>query len=80
MAQRMWFKGKAALAVDRWYSSEDVQANLEYARSLLEQQTLSFVALVRQLGADDRTDPEFVYPYGSGRLQGPDFERVTREG
>jgi hypothetical protein len=80
MADRKWFKGKAALAVDSWYSSDGVQANLQYARSLREQQTLSFEALVRQLGADDRTDPEFVYPYRRGRLQGPDFESVTREG
>jgi hypothetical protein len=80
MADRKWFKGKAALAIDRWYSSDDVRANLEYARSLLERRTLSFDAIVRELDAAGRKENEFVYPLGGGALQGDDFESVTRQG
>lgn len=80
MAERKWFKGRAALAVDAWYSSDDVPGNLEYARDLLQQRDRSFVDIVGQLDADGRKKDEFVYPLGGGSLQGDDFEKVTRQG
>ena len=79
MADRKWFKGRAALAVDEWYSAGDVQANLEEARRyLLSDQ--SFEEIVAALETEGRRLPEFVHPLGRSRLQGPDFERITRQG
>jgi hypothetical protein len=79
MAERKWFKGGAALAVDEWYSSGSVPTNLAEARRyLLSGQ--SFAEIVRELGDTGRGRPEFVHPVGNSRLQGPEFERVTRQG
>jgi len=85
MAERKWFKGPAAIAVDEWYGSGDVQANLTYARNVLEQgrdtgHPLPFAEIVAQLVRDNREKAEFVYPLQGGRLQGPVFEGITREG
>jgi hypothetical protein len=76
---RKWFKGRAALAVDSWYSTGDVGANLEEARDYL-QSDQSFEAIVEALNATDRGRPEFVYPYEHSYLQGPEFESVMRQG
>jgi hypothetical protein len=79
MAERRWFKGQAALAIDDWYSSGDVRANLEEARGyLLSDQ--SFREIVAALRTARRGRDEFVHPLGDSRLQGDDFERVTRQG
>jgi hypothetical protein len=75
----MWFKGRAALAIDAWYSSGDVKANLELAREVL-QSGASFDNVIADLDARARSDPAFVYPLGGGRLQGPSFEKVMRRG
>jgi hypothetical protein len=79
MAERKWFKGPAALAVDSWYSTGDVRANLEESRGYL-QSDQSFEAIVEALNAAERGKPEFVHPYDRSTLQGPEFERVTRQG
>jgi hypothetical protein len=79
MAERKWFKGPAALAVDAWYSTGDVQTNLEEARDYL-QSDRSFAAIVQDLNAADRGRPEFVHPYERSSLQGSQFESVTRQG
>ena len=79
MAERKWFKGIAALAVDDWYSSGDVAANLAEAREyLLSDQ--SFADIVTELGEAGHGREEFIHPRGSSRLQGPEFESVTRQG
>jgi hypothetical protein len=79
VAERKWFKGPAGLAVDAWYSSGSVRANLEQARDLL-QQNVPFASIVSQLGSLDRGRPEFVYPLEQSILQGTEFESVARHG
>jgi hypothetical protein len=79
MAERKWFKGKAAQALDEWYSSGNVRDNLEYARGLLKSKR-SLKAIITQLDSDGRKDDEFIYPRGDGALQGSEFERVVRRG
>ena len=79
MPDRKWFKGTAALAVDDWYSSGTVQTNLLDARSFFTQ-NLSFAQIVERLQGSGQSRPEFVYPLSGGRLQGDEFERVTRQG
>ena len=79
MAERKWFKGPAAMAVDAWYSTGDVRENLEESRDYLRSDQ-SFEAIVEALNATDRGKPEFVHPYGDSYLQGPEFESVTRQG
>ena len=78
MAERKWFKGTAALELDAWYSRDDVGTNLIEARNLLRQDE-SFQAIVEQLNALDRWNPDFAYPLHDP-LQGPEFETVTRQG
>jgi len=77
---RKWFKGPAALAVDEWYGTGDIRANLELARSYLQQEDLSFADLVAQLSSAGRGHDAFQYPFGRGRLQGPQFEAIARRG
>jgi hypothetical protein len=90
VAERMWFKGRAAMGLDAWYSG-DVATNLENARTWLSD--LPFDEMVGKLnldfeGKDERLiaagpdNPEFAfdYPLDHGRLQGPEFESVTRQG
>jgi hypothetical protein len=79
MAERKWFKGTAALAVDDWYSTDDVRANLEEASNYL-QSGQSFADIVGALAAAGRGRREFVHPLEGSRLQGPEFESVTRQG
>jgi hypothetical protein len=79
MAERKWFKGPAAVAVDDWYSTGEVEANLEEGRRYLESDQ-SFEAIVEALNAADRGSDEFIHPYGGSSLQGPQFESVTRQG
>ncbi len=74
--ERMWFKGRAALAVDEWYSTGDVANNLREARDLLQRDT-AFEEVVAGLS---RGHDEFMYPLGGGALQGPAFETVARQG
>lgn len=79
MAERMWFKGRAAMALDAWYS-DDVEANLENARDWLS--NLSFDEMTGNLNAAHADAAEFVfdYPLDQGALKGPEFENVTRQG
>jgi hypothetical protein len=79
MAERKWFKGPAAVAVDDWYSTGEVEANLEEGRRHL-QSDQSFAAIVEALNAADRGRPEFIHPYEDSSLRGPQFESVTRQG
>src|SRR5262245_30524640 len=73
------YEGKIVQAIDDFYSSGDVQANLEYARDLLQQEA-SFVAVVARLNRERRGKPEFVHPVKGSPLQGRGFESVLREG
>jgi hypothetical protein len=79
VAERKWFKGRAAVAVDAWYSAGDVQANLEQARAYL-QSDRSFSAIVEDLDAAGRGKSEFVHPHERSSLKGPRFESVARQG
>jgi hypothetical protein len=79
MAERKWFKGPAAVAVDDWYSSGEVEANLEEGRRYLQSDE-SFEAIVEALNATDRGRDEFIHPYQGSSLKGPQFESVTRQG
>ena len=80
MAERRWFKGRAALAVDQWYSSgPGVQQQLERARELLQKPNQSLTALVGDLNTSGHGHTEFRYPLG-GALKGDEFERVIRQG
>ena len=73
------FQGPAARAVDNWFRTGNVQSNLTDARNYLAA-GLPFNAIIGQLQAAGRSRPEFVYPLGGGANQGPDFERVMRQG
>jgi hypothetical protein len=77
----MWFKGRAAVALDAWYRG-DVETNLENARNWLSD--LSFEAAAGELNATGPRDLEFEfafdYPLDQSALQGPEFESVTRQG
>jgi hypothetical protein len=95
VAERKWFKGKAAVALDAWYADdekdENIEVNLRQAAEWL-QSGRSFVDLagevnVRLAGRDGRYQAvpqarEFsIYnPIPNGVLQGPSFEKVTRQG
>ncbi|HKA25835.1 MAG TPA: hypothetical protein VKD88_00555 [Gaiellaceae bacterium] len=79
MAERKWFKGPAALAIDDWFSSGSVPTNLNQARGYLASGA-SFQDIVQQLGRAGRSRSAFIHPYGASRLQGPEFERVARQG
>jgi hypothetical protein len=74
MAQRRWFKGPAALALDAWYSDSDT--SLGDAQTLLESRQ-SFHEIVEHL---DRWDAQLFPHPENGYVQGPDFERVARRG
>ena len=73
---RMTFKGPAARALDAWYSTGNVADNLTEARNLL-QSPRDFTSIIAALS---HGRPEFVYPMNASALQGPEFERVTRDG
>jgi len=74
----MKFKGPASRALDAWYSTGDVTANLTEARRLL-QSGLSFTDIIEDLRGQGRTRPEFVYPAGLAVLRRPDFEPAARD-
>jgi len=78
MADRMWFKGLAALELDAWYRRGDVETNLRDALLLLREDE-SFETIVSQLNRAGRWNPDFGYPI-SDALQGPEFESVMRQG
>jgi hypothetical protein len=79
MAERKWFKGPAALAVDEWYSTGDVGVNLEESIEYLRSDR-SFEVIVQDLNAAGHGRSEFIHPYDDSYLQGPEFESVTRQG
>jgi hypothetical protein len=79
MAERKWFKGTAALAIDDWFKSGDVATNLTEAQGYL-QSGLSFDLIVERLAESGHGKDEFVHPLGNSRLQGDEFEAVTRRG
>jgi hypothetical protein len=75
----MKFKGRAARALDAWYSTGDVTKNLTDAQTLLRSGQ-DFTKLVRDLKAGQHGKPEFEqYPMSGSVLQGPEFERVASE-
>jgi hypothetical protein len=78
-AERKWFKGRAALALDEWFGGSEPEQHLTYARALL-QQNLSFEATVQHLEDDGQTRPEFVHPAPNSVLRGERFEGVMRQG
>jgi hypothetical protein len=79
MAERKWFKGPAAVAVDDWYSTGSVEENLENGRDYLESGQ-SFAEIVDDLNNAGLGRTEFIHPYDGSSLQGPEFESVTRQG
>jgi hypothetical protein len=80
MAERKWFKGRAALALDAWYRDDDVGANLTQARDLLGSGE-PFADIVAQLINVRRWEKGFPYPDPvGGALRGPEFESVARQG
>jgi hypothetical protein len=80
MADRKWFKGPAALELDRWYRSENIETNLRDALTVLQSGD-SFQTIVEQLQGRRRwsSNPDFRYPRHDP-LQGPEFEAITRQG
>jgi hypothetical protein len=92
MADRMWFKGRAAVALDAWYASA-AEERLRDAQAWLSDPDLSFADMTGRLNlafegkdirlSDADTDhPEYAfdYPIPDGALQGDDFEGVVRQG
>ena len=80
MAERKWFKGPAAQALDAWYSVGEVEANLRDAQDLLESNR-PFHDIVADLGDAGRWNAElFPHPYDDYALQGEEFESVARAG
>ena len=78
--ERKWFKGTAALELDRWYSRGDIEANLRLNREVLEG-NMSFREIVEALAGDGKWNAdEFAYPLSGGALQGAEFESVMRHG
>jgi hypothetical protein len=88
----MWFKGRAAIALDSWYEG-DVETNLRNAREWLSDPNLSFAQMAGRLNlvfrgkdirlADSDADhPEYAfdYPIPDGALHGAEFENVARDG
>jgi hypothetical protein len=70
------FKGDAARAIDEWYATGDIAANLREAQTFLASGA-KFVNVVSALVGRGRSKPEFQYP--SGAVQGDQFEAVARE-
>jgi hypothetical protein len=80
MADRRWFKGRAARELDRWYRDGDVGQNLRDARDVLRN-VETFEAIVRQLSDEGRWSTDELYSYPRrGALVGPQFEAVARQG
>ena len=79
MVERKWFKGPAALAVDDWYRTGEVEANLNEGRNYLESDR-SFAVIVQDLNSAGHGRTEFVHPYDGSSLEGSEFESVTRQG
>src|SRR5262249_11483574 len=70
------FKGAAARAIDEWYATGDIAANLREAQSFLASGA-PFADVVLELGRRGRSKPEFQYPYHD--VRGPQFEAVARQ-
>ena len=76
---RKKFKGRAARALDEWYSAGSVEGNLTQARELL-QSPQDFSGIVKNLKDRKHGKPEFDgYPEKNSVLRGPEFERVARD-
>jgi hypothetical protein len=67
------FKGDAARAIDEWYATGDIAANLREAHTYLASGD-SFTKIVSDLVGKGRSKPQFVY----GADQ-PQFEVVARQ-
>jgi hypothetical protein len=82
IAMRLKFKGKAARALDAWYSTGNVTANLTEARNLLGSRPPEpFKNIIRDLKARDHGKAEFdEYPKNSSVLRGQAFERKASAG
>ena len=77
---RKKFKGPAARAVDAWYRTGNVEANLTDARDLL-QSGQDFTTIIRGLKARKHGRDEFdKYPERGSELQGSAFEDKARNG
>jgi hypothetical protein len=74
IAMAMKFKGPASRALDDWYSTGNVTANLTEVQTLLGSNQ-SFNAIIQRLS---HTRPQFVYPSGPDVMKRPEFESVTR--
>jgi hypothetical protein len=80
MPDRKWFKGTAAQAIDDWYRTGDVEANLREAQQLLSGGQ-PYAAVVDELASNQRWNrDDFPYPLAGGALAGDDFENITRSG
>jgi hypothetical protein len=88
----MWFKGRAAVALDSWYEG-DVEENLRNAREWLGDPELTFTDMAGRLNLvfagkdirlsdadDDHPEYAFDYPMDDHVLQGEEFETVIRRG
>ncbi len=80
MADRKWFKGRAALELDGWYRAGDVATNL-YEGAALLRDIDTFADIYSELRDRDRwsDNSDFRYPRHDP-LQGPEFETVARQG
>ena len=67
------FKGDAARAIDEWYATGNIAANLQEAHTHLASGD-SFTKIVADLDGKGRSKPAFVY----GAAQ-PQFEAVARQ-
>jgi hypothetical protein len=67
------FKGNAAHAIDAWYATGHIAANLQEAQTHLASGD-PFTKIVSDLGGKGHSRPEFQYPSDQ-----PDFEAVARQ-
>ena len=67
------FKGNAARAIDAWYATGDIAANLQEAQTHLASGD-AFTKIVSDLGSKGHSRPEFQYPFDR-----PEFEPIARQ-
>lgn len=79
---RLKFKGRAARALDAWYSTGNITANLTEAQNLLgSSPPRAFKDIIRDLNARNHGNREFdAYPKNSSVLKGQGFERKASAG